>query len=298
MLMMLDLDYCHTGAYLYKDCIGDEDMKPFFSIIVVALNPGDKLIYTLNTIWKQSCKDYEIIIKDGLSTDGSIDQVLNLLKVHPDDNQNVRVYQEKDAGIYEAMNQAVKYCEGEYYFFLNCGDAFYSEHVLLKVQDFLNENSPKCDIAYGNCYNDLMKTVITSAPKMNGFTCYRNVPCHQTCFYHRSMFEERAYNPEYKVRGDYEHFLWCFYTKAANIKSMNIIVSYYEGGGYSETKKNIERSRKEHKEITGIYMTAVERARYQWILIMTLAPIRKKIAASKSLSGCYNRIKSMIYRRK
>lgn len=46
-------------------------MNPLFSIIVVALNPGDKLMETVESIRMQTCNDYEIVVKDGLSTDGS-----------------------------------------------------------------------------------------------------------------------------------------------------------------------------------------------------------------------------------
>ena len=47
-------------------------MQPFFSILVVCLNPGDKLKVTLESIENQSFQDYEVIVKDGISTDGSL----------------------------------------------------------------------------------------------------------------------------------------------------------------------------------------------------------------------------------
>ena len=50
-------------------------MTPFFSIIVVCLNPGKKLLQTLQSIWKQEFRDYEVILKDGGSTDGSLQEV-------------------------------------------------------------------------------------------------------------------------------------------------------------------------------------------------------------------------------
>lgn len=44
-----------------------------FSIIVVCLNAGDRLKKTVGSILAQSCGDYEIIVKDGLSADGCLD---------------------------------------------------------------------------------------------------------------------------------------------------------------------------------------------------------------------------------
>lgn len=263
-----------------------------FSIIVVCLNPGEKLFETIETIQSQTYKNYEVVVKDGMSTDGSVDKLL------PD--ERIRVFKEKDKSIYDAMNQAVKYATGDYYFFLNCGDLFYSDTVLEEVAGFIEEKKKqgeKCDIVYGNTYEQKTGTVVTSTPKINGFSCYRNVPCHQTCFYASRMFEKRAYMPEYKVRADYEHFLWCYYEAKAEIISMPVTVSYYEGGGFSETKENRKRSSKEHKEITGKYMSVAERLKYKTILLITLAPLRRKVAESKRLSGVYNKIKSFLYRR-
>ncbi|MBQ8326160.1 MAG: glycosyltransferase [Lachnospiraceae bacterium] len=263
-----------------------------FSIIVVCLNPGDKLFETIETIQSQTYKNYEVVVKDGMSTDGSVDKLPA--------EERIRVFKEKDKSIYDAMNQAVKYATGDYYFFLNCGDLFYSDTVLEEVAGFIEEKKKqgeKCDIVYGNTYEQKTGTVVTSTPKINGFSCYRNVPCHQTCFYASDMFKERAYLPEYRVRGDYEHFLYCFYKLKASISSMPIVISYYEGGGFSESKANRKRSKREHKEIVRIYMTFMERFRYKTILLLTLAPLRKKIAESKSMSGVYNKLKSYLYHR-
>ena len=47
--------------------------KPFFTIIVVSYNAGDKLFETIDSVLCQTFKDYRILIKDGMSTDGSIE---------------------------------------------------------------------------------------------------------------------------------------------------------------------------------------------------------------------------------
>ena len=76
-------------------------MTPFFSIIVVCLNPGEKLLQTLQSIQKQEFRDYEIVLKDGGSTDGS------LQKLDPEQS-GLHVVTKPDRGIYDAMNQAVE----------------------------------------------------------------------------------------------------------------------------------------------------------------------------------------------
>ena len=100
--------------------------EPVFSILVVCLNPGDKLRTTLESIREQTFRNYEVIIKDGLSSDGSLDFVKEVTEEFP----SLRMIRKKDGGIYDAMNQVVQEAEGRYLYFLNCGDKFYHEKVL------------------------------------------------------------------------------------------------------------------------------------------------------------------------
>ena len=102
-----------------------------FSIIVVCLNAGDKLHKTIESILSQTESDYEIVVKDGGSTDGSVKTLLT--------DDKMRVYCEADTGIYDAMNQALSHAKGEYVCFLNCGDYFYDRTVLKQVRQQLDK---------------------------------------------------------------------------------------------------------------------------------------------------------------
>ena len=160
-----------------------------YSVIVVCLNAGQRLYETVDSILKQSCPDFEVVVKDGGSSDGSVERLEELCC-----DQRVRVQVRKDNGIYDAMNQAVKLAGGEYYLFLNAGDSFYDQHVLSKITDEihrLERADKKPGIIYGNLYHKALDTVIYASPEINDFTCYRNVPCHQTCFYHHALFDAR-----------------------------------------------------------------------------------------------------------
>lgn len=268
----------------------------WFSIIVVCLNAGKRLQDTVESILKQEYGQYEVIVKDGGSADGAPE----LLKERFADDR-LHIYAGEDTGIYDAMNQAVRYASGEYYLFLNAGDSFYDAAVLGKTADEIRQQQAqgkKPDIIYGNLYHKALDTVIYAAPEINGFTCYRNVPCHQTCFYHRSLFVSRGYDPAYNVRADYEHFLWCFYEKKAVFHYMPLIIASYEGGGYSETKENKKRSARQHREITVRYMGKKKAGQYRLAMLLTLAPLRSAIAGSRHLSGVYNRLKTLVYTRR
>lgn len=268
-----------------------------YSILVVCLNAGNRLLDTIESIVSQTYQNYEVIIKDGESTDGSLELVRSRYAAYMD---RIRIYRQKDSGIYDAMNQAVTYAKGDYYLFLNTGDSFFDKQVLENITDGIFEKKKELrsypDIVYGNMYHKALDNVIYAAPQMNDFTCYRNVPCHQTCFYHRSMFAERGYELKYNVRADYEHFLWCFYEKKAKICYLPVMTAAYEGGGYSETKEHRKQSARQHKEITQHYMGKAKALKYRCILLVTLAPLRSVLAGNKYFSGIYNGLKTMIYR--
>ena len=147
-----------------------------FSIIVVCLNPGTKLNQTLDSILAQTCPDFEVIVKDGGSRDGSIESMRTDGRIH--------LYQEPDHSIYEAMNQAVSHVTGDYILFLNCGDLFYDKEVLAHTAQFMEQHPMKLQgIYYGDTYSAKTDTKISSPPRITGFVCYRNIPCHQSCFY-------------------------------------------------------------------------------------------------------------------
>lgn len=268
----------------------------FYSIIVVCLNAGDRLAKTVESILAQKYENYEIVIKDGGSKDGSVQKIKDKYE-NEDMYKHIKIYEQKDSSIYDAMNQAVRLANGDYCIFLNAGDDFYDETVLGKIADGIrNESYP--DIVYGNLYHKALDTVIYSSPEINDFACYRNVPCHQTCFYKRNMFDERGYNPEYNVRADYEHFLWCYFAKKARIVYIPEIVSSYEGGGYSETKENLKLSARQHREIVVKYMGKRKADKYRMIMLLTLAPLRSFMANNKHMSGIYNSFKTLIYKLK
>lgn len=272
------------------------EQETMYSIIVVCLNAGRRLCDTVGSVLGQHYNNFEVVVKDGGSSDGSVEMLAR--QYH---DERIRVYTEKDNGIYDAMNQAVKLAEGAYFLFLNAGDSFYDEQVLGKITQEIQEvekRGQKADIIYGNMYHKALNTVIYASPQINDFTCYRNVPCHQTCFYHHALFDVRGYDTAYNVRADYEHFLWCYYDRKAVAVYVPVVIASYEGGGYSETKENKKRSRQQHREIVVRYMGRRRADRYRLIMLLTLAPLRSAVADNRYLSGAYNAVRTALYKLK
>ncbi|MCH5341851.1 MAG: glycosyltransferase [Acetatifactor sp.] len=283
-----------------------------FSIIVVCLNPGQKLKSTMDSILGQTCRDFEVIIKDGGSKDGSVEPWRKSTgtdgSVEPEGRSmesggaKVRFFQEKDTGIYDAMNQAVSRAEGEFVLFMNCGDAFYSREVLERTKVFIEVQeaagvNPDRLVLYGDIYNRKVGARVASAPAITGFTCYRNIPCHQSCIYSTALCREKPFDQQYRIRADYDHFLWCFYRAGVRFVNMGFPVASYEGGGYSESKENKKRNKQEHRLITETYMGKGELFRYRAVMACTLAPLRSAMAESRVFSGVYHWLKGRMYRR-
>lgn len=276
-----------------------------FSIIVVCLNAGDKLRNTVQSILEQTTDDYEIIIKDGCSEDQATEAYLESLRADATGDAlpgsavsgHIRVYRMKDSGIYDAMNQAVDYVRGRYVLFLNCGDSFYDRDVLAKVREaIVRRGDPSArSIFYGDIHEKRTDAQVQSNPVIDDFACYRNLPCHQACFYDAGLLRERAFDLSYAVRADYEHFLWCFYRAGAAAVYVPVTVALYEGGGYSETQENRRVSKREHRQIIARYLSGAQIRKYRLIMLLTLAPVRTWIAENPATAGLYQKIKRRLY---
>lgn len=270
-----------------------------FSVITASYNPGNKIEKTIHSVLAQTCQDYEILIKDGQSDDGSIEQLIQLPEVAKENaSGRIRLLVQPDGGVYDGMNQAIAQAHGEFLIFLNCGDTFHDENVLQKTLDYASQHPDDRTILYGDTYCEQTGQTDQAAPVIDGFACYRNIPCHQSCFYARRLFEEKQYDTTLKIRADYDHFLWCVYERHVVPVRMGFTVSDYEGGGISENNSNAELDKQEHETVIRRYMTPQDIASYKRLMVLTLAPLRKKIAENRQLAGVYQKLKTAIYRRK
>ena len=108
--------------------------KKNFSIITVVLNAKKDLIETIESLRKQDFKNFEYIVIDGGSTDGTIEIINNNLDIID------KWKSEKDFGIYDAMNKGIDLCEGNYIGMLNAGDK-YMPNALSLVNSYLKFNN-------------------------------------------------------------------------------------------------------------------------------------------------------------
>ena len=155
-----------------------------FSIITVCFNAGQDLPETVSRTLAQTYKDFEIIVKDGGSRDGSLDLL-------PADSR-IRLICKPDAGIYDAMNQAVEEARGDYLIFMNCGDWFYEPETLQKIAEGIGDGREP--LYYGKCFDRLTGQVRAYPRQFTRMSCYRTMISHQATVYRADVLRQHKYD--------------------------------------------------------------------------------------------------------
>lgn len=245
--------------------------SPFFSILVVCLNAEKLIKATIDSILQQTCSDFEIIVKDGQSKDGTLDEI-------PQDNR-IHIYSEPDTSIYDAMNQATHYATGRYLIYMNCGDAFASENVLEQVKACIDDEQPV--MVYGDYGRNGIRHC--QPTKLTPFYLYRTPLCHQTIFFNGQLLRSMApYNTVYKVLADYDLELQLHRWKSGSCKHVDVLVCTYLGGGFSESAKGVLLKREERKVILNEHFSRFQRIKYGLILQATLPKLRSRLVGKNS----------------
>lgn len=194
------------------------------SIIIPTFNSGETLARALKSILIQTFTDFELLIIDGLS----IDNTVNIAKGFND--ERIKIYSEKDNGIYDAMNKGISIANGEWLYFLGSDDTIYDNNVLYEIYSIVT--SSKYDVIYG----DVMSS------RFNGrydgmFTIDKILKqniCHQSIFFHKNVFKKTGnFKKEYKSYADWDHNMRWFLSNNLKHKYIDIIVANYADGGFS-----------------------------------------------------------------
>lgn len=173
-----------------------------FTIVTITYNNLEGLKKTYASVITQHYQNFEWLIIDGDSNDGTKDFINSI------DDQRVKIYSEEDAGIYDAMNKGLLRAKGYYIIFMNGGDCFYSKTTLEDVYRIANKITPKPHFIYGDAFelntttNKMyLKKARNSTWKISGMFTH-----HQAMFYKREHIElnKLRYNTNFKIASDYE----------------------------------------------------------------------------------------------
>jgi glycosyltransferase involved in cell wall biosynthesis len=201
---------------------------PQIAIITPAFNSGKKLIDTHASIAAQGV-EYEMLIMDGLSTDGSLDVAKRLAVMDP----RVKVYSEKDKGVYDAMNRGIALATGAYIYFLGAGDTV-NPLSFKEISAYLTDDLKS--FVYGDCWFEGRRFdgEFTKRKLFDG-----NI-CHQSIFYGRDIFKICGmFNIKYPALSDWDFNQRCFASRRINKIYVPVMVATFEGGGVSARKDEL-----------------------------------------------------------
>lgn len=202
------------------------------SIITVCFNDKEGLEQTLKSICAQTCHEFEYIVIDGASTDGSAD-LLQQYSVLID-----YAISEKDTGIYNAMNKGIAQAQGEYCLFLNAGDSLYDSHTIEKALPYLQG----ADFISGHtlCTFPDGRTCIWEA--VHHATTQLMMICslsHQATFIRTALLKERPYREDLKIVSDWEQMLYELIIKNRPYKRLDQYICQFAQGGVSSGKPEL-----------------------------------------------------------
>lgn len=206
-------------------------MKPKISIITVNYNNLEGLQQTIESASSQTWQEFEHIIIDGGSTDGSVAYI--------ESNASLFTYwvSEPDKGVYHAMNKGIAKASGEYLLFLNSGDHFFSAKVLEQNYQAIKE--------YAIIYFNLQvikgnEVFIKEYPEVLSFSYFvKDTLPHPATFIAKEMFEKtNLYNEDFRILSDWKFFLDSICKYNVTYKKINSTLSTFYIGGMSSNPAN------------------------------------------------------------
>ena len=215
------------------------------SIITINFNDKLGLKRTIQSVQNQTYSNFEHIIIDGGSTDGS-----NKLIEQNKANFSYWV-SEADKGVYNAMNKGIKVANGEYLFFLNSGDDFVDNEALKKIVSYLSGEG----IIYFSINQIQGESVkVKKTPEQLTFSyLYNDLPPHQSTFIKKQLFDKYGYYDEnLKIVSDWKFIIKALIKYNASYKYVDeIFTNFYHGG----VSTNVESEALMRKERTSVLNT-------------------------------------------
>lgn len=177
--------------------------SPRLSIVIATWNAARTFERCLSSITGQMFTDWELLIADGGSTDGTVD----LIKKH---DGSIGWWQSrKDGGIYDAWNQALPHARGEYFCFLGADDAWSDEHALSSLLAAIGTQRFDLVTSRGRMIDPATNKHAVFGDAWNFRSVGRRmVVCHPGLLHHRSLFERfGVFDTHYRIAGDLEFLL-------------------------------------------------------------------------------------------
>ena len=198
-----------------------------YSVVTINYNNKDGLRRTIKSVISQTYADFEYIIIDGGSTDGSVDVIKEY-------TEHITYWvSEPDKGIYNAMNKGTSHATGDYIIFMNSGDCFHSSDVLSFVTNY-QEDIICGKILRGNSTKPCghQKDTITLIDLV------RDTLPHQAMFIKRDVMTKYPYDEKYKIYADWKFCVEAIIVGNCSFRNIDIIVANYDLSGVSASNNH------------------------------------------------------------
>lgn len=192
------------------------------TFVIVCRNDLKNLKITYNNLINQSSRNYEIVIVDGNSFDGT-KKFLKDLKIAP----NIRWLSEPDLGIYNAMNKGILLAKGTFINFLNAGDTLLSYDMVEKINMILDQRFEQIVFGYQHGVNFYKGNV-------NYRFLIRGMTCHQAIFYKSTFLKAFKFNEVYTLVADFDHLINSM--NNSNILTLEMPIVRYDTSGISSQR--------------------------------------------------------------
>lgn len=213
------------------------------TIITINRNNASGLEKTIRSVLAQTETDFEYVIVDGASSDGSVDIIKQYDKRF---NGRMRWTSEPDTGIYNAMNKGIEMAEGSYLEFLNSGDSLASKDVVRKMYDALERNGNPA-ILYGNMLKEMRDGTIVrdkcfAGQEITFLGFYIGTLNHSPAFIRKELFDKYGrYDESFRIVSDWKWYMQAIIFGRENPVYLDLDVTSFDMNGISETNKDLDR---------------------------------------------------------
>ncbi len=202
-------------------------MTHFFSIITVCKDNLAGLKETSENLQAQTNKNWEWIVVDGASTDGTVEWLTSR------SFERMNWVSEPDRGIYDAMNKGSDQASGEYLIYMNSGDCFYGKDRLQLVADAIIEGGYP-DLIYGGSMNHMEHFSFYKKPRAFRDIWLSGLTMHQAMAFKRRSLGSERYDERFPICADYA--LLCRLSKREAFRAITLDapICLFQLGGYHE----------------------------------------------------------------
>lgn len=200
------------------------------SIITINLNNKVGLLRTCKSVAGQTCRNFDWIIIDGGSSDGS-QEVISEYKKYLS-----YAVSEHDKGIYNAMNKGIDKATGNYCLFLNSGDWFYNSQVVADLYRAIQGINTTFIFGRMCCVaSDGYSTFYKLPQHISGFYLFKGVLPHQSTLTRTDVLKRFHYKEGYRIVSDWLFAVEQILKYGASASHVDVVVSNYMLDGISST---------------------------------------------------------------